>query len=162
MGAAVRSNGCKGAVIFKGRFVIVIATGGYVGFLPLAPGTWGAFVGCLLWLPLSTRGLMLQGMILLALIGLGVWVSGAAENVLGGKDPAVIVIDEIAGMCVTYFTLPVTLMSLLIGFVCFRLFDILKPAPGLERITGGWGIMLDDLCAGVIAHVCTRLALYLL
>ena len=130
--------------------------------MPLAPGTWGALVGCLLWLPLSTCSQILQGITILALIGLGVWTSGAAEIVLSKKDPAAVVIDEIAGMCLTYFTLPVTLTSLLLGFAFFRLFDILKPVPVLERISGGWGIMLDDLCAGVVAHFCTRLALSLL
>lgn len=140
----------------------MIATGGYVGFLPLAPGTWGALVGCLLWFPLSTRSLILQGITILALIGIGVWASGAAESVLGEKDPAAVVIDEIAGMCLTYFTLPVTLTSLLFGFVCFRLFDIFKPVPALERIAGGWGVMLDDLSAGLVAHFCTRFILFLL
>lgn len=89
-------------------------------------------------------------------------MAGLAETALGGKDPSAVVIDEIVGMFLTYFTLPVTLTSLLFGFAFFRLFDILKPVPALERIDGGWGVMLDDLCAGIVAHFCTRLVLSLL
>jgi phosphatidylglycerophosphatase A len=162
MGAATRSNSREGAVIIKDRLVIIIATGGFVGFLPLAPGTWGALAGCLLWFPLSRLSPILQAIAILALIGLGVWTSGLAEVALGGKDPSVIIIDEIVGMLLTYFMLPVALTSLLFGFAFFRFFDILKPVPILERIAGGWGIMLDDLCAGIVAHFCTRLALSLL
>jgi len=104
----------------------------------------------------------LQGVVIFILICFGVWVSGCAETLLGEKDASAIVIDEIAGMFLTYFILPITLTSLLIGFVFFRLFDILKPIPTLERIPGGWGVMLDDLFAGIMANLCTRIALSLL
>jgi phosphatidylglycerophosphatase A len=119
-------------------------------------------IGCLLWLPLSSLPQTLQGVIILLLIGLGVWASGHAETLLDEKDASAIVIDEIVGMFLTYFSLRMTLTSLPIGFVFFRLFDILKPIPALERIPGGWGVMLDDLCAGIMANLCTRIALYLL
>jgi phosphatidylglycerophosphatase A len=65
------------------------------------------------------------------------------------------------GMLVTYFAVPVTSLSLLVGFVLFRLFDVIKPVPQLERLPGGWGVMLDDLCAGILAHACLRLVLLL-
>lgn len=128
----------------------------------MAPGTWGALIGCLLWLPLSALSQALQGVVIFIFICLGVWVSGCAETFLGEKDASAIVIDEIVGMFLTYFILCITLTSLIIGFVFFRLFDILKPIPMLERIPGGWGVMLDDLCAGIMAHLCTRIALSLL
>ena len=119
-------------------------------------------MGCLLWLPLSTRSPTLQGVVIFICIGLGIWAAGCAETVLGEKDASAIVIDEIAGIFITYCSLRMTLTSLLIGFVFFRLFDILKPIPTLERIPGGWGVMLDDLCAGMLAHLCTRITLSLL
>lgn len=140
----------------------MIATGGYIGFLPFAPGTWGALIGCLLWLPLSSLPQTLQGVVILILTGLGVWASGRAEIVLGEKDASAIIIDEIVGMFLTYFSLRITLTSLLLGFVFFRLFDILKPIPTLERIPRGWGVIVDDLFAGIMAHLCTRIVLTLL
>ena len=92
-------------------------------------------------------------------LGLGVWTAGEAEKMLGSKDASAIVIDEIVGMLTTYFTVPVVVLPLLVGFMFFRLFDILKPFPQLERLPGGWGVMLDDLGAGIMAHGCVRLVL---
>ena len=89
----------------------------------------------------------------------GVWAAGEAERLFGLKDAAPIVIDEIVGMLLTYYAVPVALIPLLLGFVCFRFFDILKPLPQLEQLPGGWGIMLDDLCAGLLAQGCLRLLL---
>jgi phosphatidylglycerophosphatase A len=120
MGTDIRRNRGKGTLIIKNRFVTIIATGGYVGFLPWAPGTWGSLLGCLLFLPLSLLPLPLQGVVILILIAVGIWV-----------------------------------------FFFFRAFDIFKPLPQLERIHGGLGVMLDDLFAGVIAHFCVRLVLFL-
>ena len=93
---------------------------------------------------------------------LGVWVAGEAERLFGIKDAAPIVIDEIAGMLLTYYAVPMALLPLLVGFVCFRFFDILKPLPQLEQLPGGWGIMFDDLFAGLLAQGCLRLLLFLL
>ena len=98
---------------------------------------------------------------ILILIAVGIWVSGSAEEILGKKDAPAIVIDEIAGTLLTYFTLPAAMLPMLTGFFFFRAFDIFKPLPQLERIHGGLGVMLDDLFAGVIAHFCVRLVLFL-
>ncbi len=92
---------------------------------------------------------------------LGIWVAGEAERIFGTKDASPIVIDEIAGMLLTYCAIPVALLPLVLGFLGFRCFDIWKPLPQLERLPGGWGIMLDDLLAGFLAQGCLRLFLLL-
>lgn len=91
---------------------------------------------------------------------LGIWVAGEAEKIWRVKDASPIVIDEIAGMLLTYYAIPVAWLPLLIGFGCFRLFDIWKPLPQLENLPGGIGIMLDDLWAGLLANGCIRLVLW--
>ena len=101
-------------------------------------------------------------MVLAGCTALGVWVAGEAERLCGSKDATPIVIDEIVGVLLTYYAVPVALLPVLVGFVCFRCFDILKPLPQLEQLPGGWGIMLDDLCAGLLAQGCLRLLLVLL
>jgi phosphatidylglycerophosphatase A len=139
-----------------------VATGGYVGFLPIAPGTWGSLVGLGLFLLLAPLPLLLYSIVLVSLIAIGLWVAGEVERLLGQKDASPIVIDEIAGMLLTYLALPSAWVPVLSGFIFFRIFDILKPIPQLERLPGGWGIMLDDLCAGVLAHFCVRLVILLI
>jgi len=94
-------------------------------------------------------------------VALGIWVAGKAEQLFGEKDAAPIVIDEIAGMLLTYCAVPVAWLPLVVGFLGFRFFDICKPLPQLERLPSGWGIMLDDLFAGLLAQVCVRLSLIL-
>jgi phosphatidylglycerophosphatase A len=111
---------------------------------------------CLAWLPGSIYILVLVGC-----TALGIWVAGEAEQLLGDKDAAPIVIDEIAGMLMTYCAVPVAVLPLVVGFLGFRFFDICKPLPQLERLPGGWGIMLDDLFAGLLAQVCVRFSLIL-
>jgi phosphatidylglycerophosphatase A len=112
----------------------------------------------LLWsrLPVSIYVLMLTGG-----VALGIWAAGKAEQLFGEKDAAPIVIDEIVGMLLTYCAVPVAWLPLVVGFLGFRFFDICKPLPQLERLPGGWGIMLDDLFAGLLAQVCVRLSLIL-
>ena len=112
----------------------------------------------LLWsrLPISIYLLMLAGC-----VALGIWAAGEAEQLFGEQDAAPIVIDEIAGMLLTYCAVPVVWLPLVVGFLAFRFFDIVKPFPQLERLPGGWGIMLDDLCAGLLAQVCVRFSLIL-
>jgi phosphatidylglycerophosphatase A len=112
----------------------------------------------LLWsrLPVSIYILMLAGS-----VALGIWVAGKAEQLFGEKAAAPIVIDEIVGMPLTYCAVPVAWLPLVVGFLGFRFFDICKPLLQLERLPGGWGIMLDDLFAGLLAQVCVRLSLIL-
>ncbi|GIX48687.1 MAG: phosphatidylglycerophosphatase A [Candidatus Tectimicrobiota bacterium] len=138
-----------------------LATGAYVGFLPLAPGTWGSLLGLGLFVPLAALPLPFYGLVVAALLAVGVWCAGEAERLLGRKDASPIVIDEVVGMLAALSALPPSAVSLAAAFVLFRLFDILKPLPWLERLQGGWGVMLDDLCAAGLAQLGTRVLLWL-
>lgn len=130
-----------------------------MGFLPMAPGTWGSLLGVGLFLFLTLFPLSFYAAGLAGVMIVGTWAAHEAERQFGEKDAPSIVIDEIAGMLLTYFSLPMTGLSVLSGFLLFRLFDIVKPVPKLEQLSGGWGIMLDDVCAGVLAHIGVRLLL---
>lgn len=139
------------------------------GRAPVAPGTAGsAAAALLLLLPGRVPGLPawdrpLWGLAIAALFLLGVWATGRAE-VRFGRDPGIVVIDEAVGMMVTLYLLPNTVVALVAGFFLFRLFDIVKPFPvrSTERARGGWGVMLDDVAAGVYAHLALRLFLFAL
>jgi phosphatidylglycerophosphatase A len=130
----------------------VIATVFGAGYSPVAPGTVGSAVAALvLWLiPFSRVGVVL---FLVAVIVVGTWAAHVAERGLGGKDPGAIVIDEVAGMTLSVVLFPLTPAVLLGGFVLFRIFDVVKPPPahGSQRLTGGVGVMIDDLIAGLYA-----------
>ena len=114
-----------------------------------------------MFLPLSCLPVPVYILVCASCAVLGIWVAGEAEQLFGTKDASPIVIDEIAGMLLTYCAIPVALLPLVIGFLGFRFFDIWKPVPQLERLPGGWGIMLDDLLAGCLAQGCLRLLLFL-
>lgn len=120
----------------------------------MAPGTAGSLVTLIaLWLiPFNLPALLGT---LVAVTALGIWAASRVERVLGAKDPGVIVIDEVAGMLLSVLTLPRTVPVLLTAFLLFRLFDIWKPFPARESqsFSGGLGVMLDDLIAGVYALV---------
>jgi phosphatidylglycerophosphatase A len=94
---------------------------------------------------------------------LGVWAADEAERVLGGKDPGAIVVDEVAGMTLAALLVPPTPSALLVAFVLFRLFDVLKPFPAndSQRLRGGLGVMVDDLIAGLYALALVVLARHL-
>jgi len=156
----------------------LIVTGLGTGYLPVAPGTWGSasVAGLFLavgWGPLGaaggfwTAGTMLAVAVAasVACVALGAF----AESAFGRKDPSECTIDEWAGQAVAYFLLPVgsgprgLLIATAAGFVAFRLFDIVKPPPArrVEKLRAGWGILVDDLVAGVYANVACQLLLRL-
>jgi phosphatidylglycerophosphatase A len=135
--------------------VLLLATGLGAGAVRKAPGTVGS-----LWGPPLVWGLQEAGLtgwswgaagLLIALLGIP--LCGRAATILGRKDPGSVVYDEIAAFPVVFAMTQVTLMTAVLGFGLFRLFDIVKPWPirRFERLPGGWGIMLDDLIAGVYA-----------
>lgn len=132
----------------------MIASGAGAGYFPVAPGTAGSLVAAVgLWLiPFSRAGLWAA---LAVVVAIGTWASRRVEEVLGRKDPGVIVIDEVAGMMVAVLLLPRTPGVLLCAFLLFRLFDIWKPFPAREAqaLRGGLGVVVDDLIAGVYALV---------
>ena len=146
----------EGVCYINRRLTLWVATGSYVGYSPIAPGTCGALLGFMVFLLLARMPIALYGLVLAGVILLGVWISGEAEHFLRQKDASPIVIDEIAGMLVTYMAVPVSPIPLICGFICFRLFDIFKPFPRIETLPAGWGVMCDDLLAGLLAQGCIR------
>lgn len=141
-----------------------LASGFGSGLAPIAPGTFGTLAGvpiCLLCLPLPW---FLRLLVVLALMALAVYVSGRAEEIYSKKDDQRIVIDEIIGFQVTMLPVTITILHLCAGFVLFRVFDILKPFPlnNLQRLPGGWGVVLDDVGAGIYAGALMLLLVYLI
>lgn len=131
-----------------------IATLGFIGFIPYAPGTFGSAAGFLLLIFIRPEDLNLL-IVLLPLFVLGIITAHKTEKLLG-RDSGHIVIDELCGYLVSVLFVPKTFGYLLAAFILFRAFDILKPPPIRkidESVHGGAGIMLDDLLAGVYANV---------
>jgi phosphatidylglycerophosphatase A len=119
------------------------------GYAPVASGTVGSFVTVVaIWLLPLTRLRIAVALVVVILVG--IWAGSRVERVLGRKDPGVIVIDEVAGMLLSVILLPRTIPVLITAFLLFRLFDIWKPFPARESqaLTGGMGVMVDDLIAG--------------
>ncbi|MCI0591209.1 MAG: phosphatidylglycerophosphatase A [Gammaproteobacteria bacterium] len=136
------------------RVVIWVATGGYSGYLSPVPATIGSFVGLLLYLPLAESPIVLQLALTGALFALGIWTSSRAEEIMKTKDARPIVIDEIVGMWISVLFLPNEVTWLLAAFLLFRLFDVLKPFPAkqAQELAGGWGVMTDDVIAGLYTN----------
>lgn len=134
----------------------LIATFLYVGHLPYAPGTFGTLAAVPLFYLISGLPVYLYLLITLVVIGVSVWASTIAEGIYDKTDPGQIVADEVSGYLVTMILIPPTVTNIVIGFFLFRLFDIIKPPPvrSFERLPGGWGVVIDDVAAGVYACVC--------
>jgi phosphatidylglycerophosphatase A len=167
---------------FTDYLALAIGTCG-VGFLPLAPGTWGSLVGvglflCVHWASLrlasadgkaENLGGLLRSfesscliLLLLPLALAGVWAATRCESLLGRKDPGAVVIDEVIGQLLAYMLVPALVSSgdklwpfIVVGFLAFRTFDIWKPYPirRFEALESGLGIMADDLVAGIYALI---------
>jgi phosphatidylglycerophosphatase A len=146
------------------RVALFIATAGFVGFVPVAPGTAGSAVGLFIYVVLrafdSSVG---EGLAIVLSLVVGIWSADVVERQLG-KDPGPVVIDEVLGMLVTLAFLNVTAVGAIVGFILFRVYDVVKPYPAarLENLHGGPGIMLDDLVAGIYGHLTMRLLMMLL
>lgn len=143
---------------------VFLASFGYVGYFPVAPGTAGSLAGLgvfalIRWMNLPAIEL---GAIV-AVFVLGVWAASGTEVALGKKDPGVVVIDEVLGMLITLAILPVSIWGAVLGFLIFRALDVVKPYPAarLEHLHGGMGIMADDAVAGLYSHVLLRLCMWL-
>ena len=134
------------------RLAVLIATVLGVGYAPLAPGTVASVVTVIVLglVPFSRAGLVI---FLVVVVVVGTWAAHLAERVIGGKDPGAIVIDEVAGMTLSVVAFPLTTEVLAAGLALFRVFDVLKPPPAREsqKLTGGVGVMIDDLIAGFYA-----------
>ena len=151
-------------MLFKRHVVIFLATGGYVGRIPIAPGTFGSLIGLPVAFGISRMSWPGALLAIVMLTLAAVWSAGEAARQLEAKDPGCIVIDEIAGMAVTFFGMPFNLVTSVAGFFLFRCFDIVKPPPVRQidrNLRGGWGIVLDDIVAGFMANIVLRLGLYI-
>jgi phosphatidylglycerophosphatase A len=146
------------------RLALAVASVGCAGYAPIAPGTVGSAVAVPLWFLLRWSGWRwAEPVSIVVLFLVGVWSARVAERVLGVEDPGIVVIDEVVGLLISVLWLPLTWQVALAGFVAFRLFDIVKPYPAgrLELVPNGWGVMLDDVMAGVYAWVVVRAMLWL-
>jgi phosphatidylglycerophosphatase A len=131
------------------------ATLGFIGYLPVAPGTWGS-LAALAFLSVTHMSPVLHALFILGVILIGIPSSQTAEILIGEKDSGHIVIDEFAGFLVSAFYLPHSYRYLIAAFLLFRIFDILKPFPirRLEKnLKGGFGIVADDLAAGLYTNI---------
>ena len=143
----------------QSRLSLAVATALGVGYVPFAPGTFGSLAGLVVYGAVRAAGLPALELVAIAIVFLaGAWSATAAEVHFGHIDPGPVVIDEVLGMLVTLALLPVSLTGALVGFVLFRVFDVIKPPPcnKLEELHGGWGVMSDDFMAAVYAHLCLR------
>jgi len=173
-----RTEHCH-AASHRGRRLTVagwVATAFGIGYIPVAPGTWGSLVGVILYwglrgyasalqlilfpsyfqLPLGLAHFVFAGILAaLAIAAAGVWSADRTAKSARLKDPQFVVIDEVSGQFLTYLLAlsPANWKYLLLGFILFRAFDIWKPFPvrQAESLPGGWGIMADDWMAGVYA-----------
>lgn len=141
---------------------MVLASFGFVGRSPVAPGTAGSAAALLLYAGLRAlgwTGTSFEPLVIVGLFVAGVWAADRTARVLHRTDPGVVVIDEVVGMLMTVAFLPVSPVGAVAGFLLFRVFDIVKPFPAAqaERLPGGWGIMIDDVVAGAYAHLALRL-----
>jgi phosphatidylglycerophosphatase A len=137
------------------KIALFIAQGAYSGRAPIAPGTAGTVVGVLLYLLMKDLGTLAYSAVCAAVIAVGTWAAGRVDRMFGTKDNRTIVIDEIAGYLIAMLLVPATWQYMTAAFFLFRAFDIIKPFPlrRLESLPGGWGVMLDDLGAGVYTNV---------
>ena len=137
-----------------------IAFGFGSGLMPFAPGTWGTLSAIPVYLLIAKAPWALYLAVTVAAFGLGVVVCDKVSRELGVHDYAGIVWDEVVGYLLTLFLVPLTVHWMIIGFLLFRLFDIGKPGPIRrvdKHVTGGLGIMLDDVLAAIPAWVCLQL-----
>ena len=162
----------------------IIATGAFSGYMPWASGTFGSIVGLLIYfIPGVEEPAILMFLILIGFFA-GVRTSAIVARAVGNKlsksaelakekfqpgkhdvpDPSIVVIDEIVGMWISLLLLPKSFLISTLAFFFFRIFDIIKPPPArqFERYPNGWGIMLDDVMAGVYANLAVRVFIIIL
>lgn len=146
------------------KAVLFLATGFGVGRIPFAPGTFGSIAGLPFCLMLASVSRPVSAALLIGFVLIAVPVASRAACMLGEKDPGCIVIDEMAGILVALWGIPFKFLPVCAGFLIFRVLDIAKPFPigYLDRtLSGGTGIVADDLAAGLIGNLLLRVFLAL-
>lgn len=141
-----------------------LATMGGAGYLPGMPGTWGSLAALPVWWLLQ-RSFSPWGYLgaWLSLLAVSLWAAGQAWDMLGESDHPAIVLDEALGLLIALAWVPPKWSWVLLGFTLFRIFDIMKPFPlkYLEQLPGGWGVVMDDVAAGLAARVVLGLFMWL-
>ncbi|NTW55961.1 MAG: phosphatidylglycerophosphatase A [Chlorobiaceae bacterium] len=142
----------------------IIGTCFGAGYFPWAPGTFTSLLAVLpcIFFPGMLDPKVMCGLVAVACAA-GVWAGTVMEEHFG-EDPSIVTIDELAGQWLALAAVPYGVVPFTLSFLFFRLFDILKPGPidALQRLPGGWGIMADDLLAGILANIAARCVLALL
>jgi len=141
----------------------------FTGYIPVAPGTWASLLAVLIWLIIPVNLLFIKILLVVCLFIIGIIVAGLSERYSGTIDPSYIVIDEVAGMWLALLLFPQNQASnrlplIFLTFCIFRLFDITKvfPINKCEKLPGGFGIMLDDIVAGIFTAIVMNLIIWLL
>jgi len=137
---------------------LALATALGMGYAPVAPGTFGSAAGLVLWW-LLPRSIGVQLFTIVAVFALGSWSGSVAERHFNSTDPGPVVLDEVLGMLITLFMNPVGWAGAILGFLLFRVADIVKPYPAnrFEALHGGLGIMADDAMAAVYSNIALRI-----
>lgn len=155
-----------GTTTLKQKLIIALASGFGIGFIPKGSGTVATLATIPLCCALQHSAIPYIYPATLAVIFLiAVPLATQMERIYKQRDPHMTVLDEVIGYLITMIGLPTGWLPMLIGFVMFRFFDILKPPPINwidEKVPRGWGVVLDDACAGLIANLCSRLLLHLI
>jgi phosphatidylglycerophosphatase A len=141
------------------RLALFLSTCGYVGYAPFAPGTFGSAAGLVVFYAVRSTGSSAVELVTIALLfAVGIWSGTAAEHHFGGVDPGPIVLDEVVGMLITLCLLPVSPMGAFVGFLVFRVLDVVKPFPSarFEKLPGGLGVMADDGMAAIYGNLVMR------
>ena len=144
--------------------ILFLSSGTYLGYIPLASGTFGTLWGLPIFFWLSAQSLWIQVLFIIGSIGLAILLAGQAEKIWNRKDPSQVVIDEIVGYLTAMAGMPFSWTMAVSGFFIFRIMDILKPFPIRkidQGLPGGWGIVLDDVLAGVYSQIILRILVYL-
>jgi phosphatidylglycerophosphatase A len=138
------------------RIGVFVATCAYVGYAPVAPGTFGSAIGLAVFYAVRHHGsTAIEAATIVVLVAIGLWSATEAEHHFGGIDPGPVVIDEVIGMLITLAFVPVGIGGAVVGFFVFRILDVVKPWPArrLEYLPGGFGVVLDDVMAGVYGNL---------
>ena len=146
------------------RLGLFVATCGYLGYAPIAPGTFGSAAGLGVFFAVRATGsTALEVLTIVALFALGIWSGTVAEEHFGGIDPGPVVLDEVVGMLITLALLDVSVTGALVGFLVFRVLDVVKPWPSarFEKLPGGLGVMADDGMAALYGNVLMRGLIYI-
>lgn len=142
--------------MLRRRLGVFIATCAHVGYVPVAPGTFGSAVGLAVYYLIRREASSAVELSVIAIITVvGLWSATEAEHHFGGIDPGPVVIDEVVGMLMTLALHPVNVLGAIVGFFIFRVLDVVKPWPArrLELLPGGFGVVLDDMMAGVYGNL---------